>query len=219
MGPQRLYRTLMKFRFGSITGLPLNGEKAGLVWAPNKWDKYTLSRLSYGYSLDCTPVQMARAYCALANRGELPELRLIDHAVNPETNEVVNYPHSPPERIFSEEVGEQVVKMMITVTEPGGTATKAAIPGYHVAGKTGTAKKIKPGGGYFEQQRFVSFAGFVPAEKPAFVLLVTLDSPVYVDNPQREVFGGSVSGPVWKSIAERALKYMNVEPYVPVEKK
>ena len=101
---------------------------------------------------------------------------------------------------------------MVTVTEPGGTATKAAVPGYHVAGKTGTARKYERGG-YSTSKYYASFVGFVPAEKPAFVLLLTFDTP------RGSIYGGTVAGPVWKAIAERTLKYMNIPPNVEPAKK
>ena len=217
MGEQKLYRTLCKFGLGTLTGISLPSEKRGVLKPPAQWDGLSISRFGYGYGVNCTPVQMARAYCALANRGKLPKLRLIDRTVDAETGASAPSEQEPLRTIFSPEVGEEIVKMMIAVTEKGGTATQAAIPGYHVAGKTGTAYRHVPGKGYDHKKRFTSFAGFVPAEKPAFVLLVTLDSAVHPKG--YKTYGGAVSGPVWKAIAERALKYLNIPPNVPVEDK
>ncbi|MBO5722978.1 MAG: penicillin-binding protein, partial [Lentisphaeria bacterium] len=213
MGEQRLYRTLCKFGLGNYTGISLPSENLGVLKPPNQWDGLSVSRFGFGYGVNCTPVQMARAYCALANRGNLPKLRLIDRTYDPDKGEFKEMPYEKSQVIYSPEVGEQIVNMMVAVTEEGGTARQAAIPGYRVAGKTGTAYRHIPGQGYSNKQRYTSFVGFVPAEKPAFVLLITLDSAVHPEG--RKTFGGGVAGPVWKAIAVRTLKYMNIPPTVP----
>ena len=213
MGEHKLYRTLRKFGLGSRCGLPLRPEERGSLKTPDRWDGLSISRFGIGYGVSITPVQMLRAYCALANRGKLPKLRLLDRIENQETGEIIPNPIEPPQNIYaSPATGENIVKMMITVTEQGGTATKAAIPGYHVAGKTGTARKYERGG-YSTSKYYASFVGFVPAEKPAFVLLLTFDTP------RGSIYGGTVAGPTWKAIAERTLKYMNIPPNVPMPEK
>ena len=213
MGEAKLYRTLRKFGLGSRCGLPLRPEEQGNLKTPDRWDGLSISRFGIGYGVSITPVQMLRAYCALANRGKLPKLRLLDRIENQETGEIIPNPIEQPQYIYaSPKTGEDIVKMMITVTEQGGTATKAAIPGYHVAGKTGTARKYEKGG-YSTSKYYASFVGFVPAEKPAFVLLLTFDTP------RGSIYGGTVAGPVWKAIAERSLKYMNIAPTVPLPEK
>ena len=207
MGEQRLYRTLRKFGLGSRSGLPLTPESRGLFRSPDKWDGLSISRFGMGYGVAITPVQMLRAYCALAARGKLPTLRLLDRIVDPETGAEEEPKVEPPRQIYSNPaVGDQIVNMMVTVTETGGTATRAAIPGYRVAGKTGTARKIE--NGHYVTKYFASFVGFVPAEKPAFVLLITFDEP------HGSIYGGTVAGPVWRRIAERTLKYLNIAPSV-----
>ena len=212
MGEQRLYRTLRKFGLGSKSGLPLTPESRGLFRSPDKWDGLSISRFGMGYGVAITPVQMLRAYCALASRGNLPTLRLLDRVQDSATKAVERNNTPPPRQIYSNpEVGNQIVDMMVTVTEKGGTATRAAIPGYRVAGKTGTARKIE--NRHYVAKYFASFVGFVPAEKPAFVLLITFDEP------HGSIYGGTVAGPVWRRIAERTLKYMNIPPTVPLPEK
>ena len=207
MGEQRLYRTLRKFGLGSRSGLPLTPESRGLFRSPDKWDGLSISRFGMGYGVAITPVQMLRAYCALAARGKLPTLRLLDRIVDPETGAEEEPQVEPPRQIYSNPAtGDQIVNMMVTVTETGGTATRAAIPGYRVAGKTGTARKIE--NGHYVTKYFASFVGFVPAEKPAFVLLITFDEP------HGSIYGGTVAGPVWRRISERTLKYLNIAPSV-----
>lgn len=213
MGELKLYRTLRRFGLGSRSGLPLRPEARGQFKSPDRWDSLSISRFGMGYGVSITPVQMLRAYCGLANRGKLPKLRLLDRIENPETGEVIPNPMEPMRNIYSKPTtGEEIVKMMVTVTEPGGTATRAAIPGYHVAGKTGTARKYERGG-YSTSKYYASFVGFVPAEKPAFVLLLTFDTP------RGSIYGGTVAGPTWKAIAERTLKYMNIPPTEPLPDK
>jgi len=212
MGERKLDRTLRKFGFGTRTGLPLKPETRGIFPPVNRWDGLSITRFGMGYGVAVSPVQMLRAYCALASRGKLPQLRLVDRVEDPATGEVTRNPVQKPVNLFHRpETGEEIVKMMITVTEPGGTATQAAIPGYHVAGKTGTARKIERG--HYVAKYYGSFVGFVPAEKPAFVLLVTLDEP------KGRYYGGTVSGPAWKAIAERTLKYLDIKPTVPLPEK
>ena len=213
MGKERLNRTLRKFGFGSRTGLPLKPETRGIFPSVDRWDGLSITRFGMGYGIAVSPVQMLRAYCALAGRGKLPPtLRLVDRVEDPATGEVVKNPEMEPVNLFQrKETGEEIVNMMITVTEPGGTATQAAIPGYHVAGKTGTARKIEHG--HYVSKYYGSFVGFVPAENPAFVLLVTLDEP------KGHYYGGLVAGPAWKAIAERTLKYLDIKPNVPLPEK
>ena len=212
MGEQRLYRTLRKFGLGSLSGQPLTPESHGRLKSPDRWDALSISRFGIGYGVSVTPVQMLRAYCALASRGKLPKLRLVDREEDPLTGVVVRKPVEPPRNIYSSKhTGDTIVDMMVTVTEKGGTATRAAIPGYRVAGKTGTARKFINGA--YTTRYYASFVGFVPAEKPAFVLLLTFDEP------KGSIYGGTVAAPAWKAIAERTLKYMNIAPSVPVPEK
>ena len=137
-------------------------------------------------------------------------MRILDRRVDPLNNVEIRENSREVKNIFkSPATGEQIVNMMVTVTEKGGTATRAAIPGYRVAGKTGTAHKLQ--NGRYVNKYYASFVGFVPAEKPAFVLLMTFDEP------KGAHYGGVVVCPAWKAIAERTLKYMNIPPSVAVD--
>ncbi len=206
MGEGLLNRTLRSFGFGSRTGIQLKVETRGIFSSLNKWDKLSITRFPIGQGISCSPLQLVRAYCALANRGRIPRLRLIDRIKNPEKSYAVKMWSPKPRRIFSSpKTWETMIDMMVLVTREGGTATKAAIPGYDVAGKTGTSQKFIDGE-YSHSKYFATFIGFVPAYKPAFVLLVT------VDEPQGASYGGTVSAPTFKNIAQRALRYLNVKP-------
>ncbi len=205
-GANNVYNTLRKFGFGQPTGLPLKPEALGIMPPVKKWDGLSITRFPIGYSILVSPVQMVRAYCALANHGWLPKLRLVDRLENPETGEVQTIPAEPAVQVFRHSgTCRTLVDMMVRVTGDGGTARRAAIPGYHVAGKTGTSRKYIKGQGYLTKY-FASFVGFVPAERPAFVMLVT------VDEPQGGNFGGTVAAPIFRSIAEKALRHLNIRP-------
>ncbi len=205
-GANNVYRTLRNFGFGQPTGLPLKPEALGIMPPPSRWDGLSVTRFPIGYAILVSPVQMVRAYCALANNGWLPKLRLVDRVEDPETGRVHPLPVEPPVQMFKKpDTCEKLVDMMIRVTGEGGTARRAAIPGYQVAGKTGTARKFVKGKGY-QMKYFASFVGFVPAKDPAFVMLVT------VDEPKGGSYGGTVSGPVFRSIAERTLKHLHIKP-------
>ncbi|MBR2508601.1 MAG: penicillin-binding protein 2 [Lentisphaeria bacterium] len=210
MGEKNVYNNLRKFGFGQRTGIPLTPESVGDLKPVSRWDGLTVSRIPMGYALNVTPVQMVRAYGALADNGNLRKIRLIDRIEDPETKEVKVMPYEPPIQMFKNpQAHREIVDMMVQVTGKGGTAQQAAVKGYEVAGKTGTSRKYVPGVGYSRGKYFASFVGFVPAHDPAFVLLVTVDSP-----KGRSYYGGTVSGPVFRAIAERTLKYLNIAPTV-----
>ena len=210
LGEERVYRLLRSFGFGGKTGLPFPGETAGLLPPVKRWDGLSITRFPIGYGVRVSPLQMLRAYCALANGGWLPALRLVDRVEDPATGEVVKMEPLPPVQMFEHESARrELVEMMIQVTEPGGTAVKAAIPGYQVAGKTGTSRKYIPHHGYAAGKYFSSFVGFVPARKPELVMLVTFDEP------KGAYYGSTVAAPTFRKVMERVLRLRNVPPDVP----
>ena len=212
MGEENVYNNLRKFGFGQRTGIPLTPESRGSLRPVKQWSGLEISRIPMGYALNVTPLQMVRAYGALADHGNLRKLRLIDRIEDPESGKVTVMPHEPAEQMFKNPATwEKMVSMMSKVTEKGGTARQAAIKGYQVAGKTGTSRKFI--NGQYSRKYFASFVGFVPANDPAFVLLVTVDAP-----SGGSYYGGSVSGPVFRAIAERTLKYLNIAPTESIEK-
>jgi len=207
LGDKRVREAFTDFGFGTKTGLPLAGEHAGLIYPLKKWDKLTGTRVAIGYSVQITPLQLLRGYCGLANNGLMPQLRLVDRIEDPETGKVTKMPMKPYTRAFQRpQTGKELVDMMMTVTQEGGTAQKAAIPGYHVAGKTGTARKYITGVGYSTHNYYSSFIGFVPAENPRLVMVVNFD------DPHGATYGGTVAGPVFRKTMERVLKHLNIQP-------
>lgn len=192
---QQFYDFVHGFGYGSAPRSGFPGESAGVLSSPARWSGTTKQTMAYGYGLSATPLQIAEAYAALANGGKLIAPTFVKGQRN------------PAKLALQPEIAHEVMKMMQTVTEPGGTATTAAILGYHVAGKTGTARKAS-GGGY--SRRYVSlFAGVVPVDNPRFSMVVVINEP---DPSRRGYYGGSVSGPVFHNVMEGALRLMDVPP-------
>ena len=183
------------FGYGQKPGSGFPGESSGVLPPPERWYGSTKATMSYGYGLSATPLQIATAYAALGNGGK----RVTPTFVKGERHET--------REVLSPQVADQVMQMMQTVTEEGGTATQAAILGYHVAGKTGTARKFNDTGGY--SRRYVSFfAGVVPVENPRFSMVVVVDDP----DASKGYYGGLVSAPVFKNVMDGALRLMDVPP-------
>ncbi len=206
MGKKKLYETLYNFGFGQKTGVKLAGETRGLLPHYNKWYPIKTTRACIGQGINVTPLQLVRSYCALANGGYLPELRIIDRIEDPNTQEFEKIPYGPKVKLYNNPwTHKKVIDMMKLVTMKGGTAENVAMDGYYTAGKTGTSQKII-NGRYSQTKFYASFIGFVPADRPKFVLLVM------ADEPQKRHWGGTVAGPTFKNISERVLKYYNVQP-------
>ncbi len=195
---QDFYDFLRRFGYGSSTGSGFPGEASGLFPAPAGWSGTTKQTMSYGYGLSATPLQIARAYATLGNGGRALKPTFVKGGQSGEG-----------EQVLDPRVAGQIVHMMQTVTEPGGTATRAAILGYHVAGKTGTARKSAAGG--YSRRYVAFFAGLVPVERPRFAMSVVINDP----DPSRggsTYGGGFVSAPVFARVMEGALRLMDVPP-------
>ena len=177
----------------------------------SKWDGLSLSRMTIGQGIAVTPLQMVQAYGALANDGVMMKLRLVDKLKNEKTGEVKEFPPQVRHRVIPQRVAYGMTQALKTVTEEEGTAYSARVPGYQVAGKTGTAQKWV-GKSYSERIHVASFIGYVPADDPAFVLMVVVDEPVY-----KYRFGGVAAAPYFSRIAEKTLSYLNVRPDFPEE--
>jgi cell division protein FtsI (penicillin-binding protein 3) len=204
---ERFYAYIRDFGFGEPTGLDLPGEASGQLRPPSRWFEIDLANISFGQGISVTSVQMATAMAAIANGGLLMEPFIVERVIDAEGQEVQRHLPQVKRRVISELTAQRVRQMMITVTEPGGTGTKAALPGYQVAGKTGTAQKVDPlTGGYSPDKRVSSFVGFVPANNPALVISIT------VDEPKGKTYGGLVAAPVFARVAEQSLSYLDILP-------
>ena len=222
LGKNDVYNALRRFGFNTLSGLPFSSEQKGFFPVPQRWDSLTISRIPIGYSFSTTLLQLLRAYCGLANNGRIPYLKLVHGMRDPETGKVEVLPSKGFKESGADPVQlRKLIDMMVSVTAKDGTARRAAIPGFQVAGKTGTSrknieavrdpvtKKIIRKSGYAENQHYTSFAGFVPAHAPRLVMVIT------VDNPKNGHGGGLVAAPVFKNVMERSLRYLNVQPTEP----
>ena len=203
LGEGRLADWIDRFGFGNRTGLDFPGESPGFALPIDKWSGSTIGTVPIGHGIAVTPIQMARAYAAIANGGTL---------VTPHLVEAIDGRHverKRGKRVVSRAVSNQMLSMLRGVVIEG-TGTEAAIPGYTVAGKTGTAAKIDPVTGKYSHSAYVaSFVGLVPATKPRLVIMVM------VDEPSGAIYGGEVAAPVFRQIARFNLQHLEVPPDAP----
>ena len=199
LGQTRVNDWIHRFGFGRPTGIDYPGESKGIVLSPDEWSGSTIGNVPIGQGIAVTPVQMIAAYGAIANRGVLIEPHLVDRVGNGERVQPVR------RRVVSTKTADQVRHMLREVVEEG-SGTAAQIPGYRIAGKTGTAAKPDGAGGYSTSAYVASFVGFVPANKPRLVVLVT------VDEPRGAIWGGVVAAPAFAEIAKFALQYLEIPP-------
>jgi len=206
LGKQRFYKYITAFGFGKKTGLDMPGEISGLVKDYRLWSGVSIGSIAIGQEIGVTPIQMAAAYSALANGGTLMKPYIVSEIVDRDGKEGEKYAPQPVGRAVSEDTVKKLTKILQRVVAHG-TGQKAAPAGYTAAGKTGTAQKIDQKTGLYSKEDYVSsFVGFAPANAPALVILVMIDSPVGI------VWGGSVAAPVFKAIAEQGLAYLQVPP-------
>jgi len=209
LGEQRFYGYIRAFGFGERTGIALPGEIPGLVYPPQRWSKLSITRIPMGQEVAVTPLQTIVALSAIANGGHLMMPQIVHDITDSEGQEIASFPPVEIRRVITEETAHEVTNALIGVVSPRGTAALAKVSGFVTAGKTGTAEKIDPKGGYMPGKYIVSFCGFLPADNPAFVGLVMLDDP---QTKPGEDYGGLVAGPVFSRIGEKVARYMNLEP-------
>lgn len=190
-----LWQTMTRFGLGALTSSGFPGESAGLLTHYNDWRQISQATLGYGYGVSVTPLQLAQAYAALGNDGQVRPVSLV----------ALEQPNES-ERIIGSETAEAIRSMMEDVVRPGGTGAEAGVPGYRIAGKTGTSWKFSPGG-YSEDKYFSIFAGLAPASDPR------LASVVIIDEPTGELYyGGDVAAPVFGDVMTESLRLLAVPP-------
>ncbi len=204
MGPDRLYGYIRSFGFGDRTGIPLPGESRGIVHPLKDWFKVSIAQIPMGQGIAVTPLQMAMAMCTVANDGVLMRPLLVDRLVDTDGTVVAKNEPQPVRRVISEEADKKMIEALKTVVTDDGTAVKAALDHYTVAGKTGTAQKSEEGA--YVNKFYSSFIGFFPADNPEICIYVALD------NPKGGHYGGQVAAPIFKQIAEQAANYLNIQP-------
>jgi cell division protein FtsI (penicillin-binding protein 3) len=208
LGEPALYATYRRFGFGEQTGLPLPGEASGVLRPRGRaWYDIETGEASFGQGVSVTTIQLAVAMSAIANGGKLLEPILVER-VTDGAGEVVRESAVHVRReVVPPGVARTLAEMLTAVTEAGGTATQAAIPGFRVAGKTSTAQKVDPATGKYSAEKWTAaFVGFVPAERPRIVVAVMLDEPIIGHR------GGDHAGPVFRRVAEATLRYLGVTP-------
>jgi cell division protein FtsI (penicillin-binding protein 3) len=211
LGDQRLYRYLQAFGFGQRTDIDLPGEAAGLVKHPRNWDRRSLASISIGQEIGVTPIQMVSAIGAIANEGVLMKPYVVSEIRDAQGRMVKRKHPEVKRRVVSPATARTVTRILEGVVTDG-TGGKAAIPGFRVAGKTGTAQKIDPRTGRYSTRQFVgSFVGFAPADNPRLAMIVVLDEPL------GEAWGGTVAAPVFKRVGEQVLNYLGVSSSEPVK--
>jgi cell division protein FtsI (penicillin-binding protein 3) len=201
LGAAHFDRWVRRFGFGRPTGVDLPGEEQGIVLALKDYSGSSMGNLPIGQGEAVTPMQMATAYSVIANGGILRPPHVV--------SAVGGRPRPEPRghRVLSEATAASLRRMLEGVLGPGGTASGAAIPGYVLAGKTGTANKVDPATGTYSESKYVSsFVGFAPAAHPKLLVAVM------VDEPQGDIYGGTVAAPAWKEITSFALTYLGIAP-------
>ena len=209
LGEQRLHRYLKSFGIGQPTGIEVPGEEAGILNPPARWAKIDITRIAMGHSVAVTALQMLNILCCIGNDG----FRMRSHIVRKVVDkDGVVLQETKPEAVarpLTERTAGLMRQMLAEVTREGGTGTRAAVAGYAVAGKTGTAEKIVDGH-YVKNENISSFMGILPADRPQIGIIVVLDSPV--DPATRLRTGGWTAAPVFAKIAEPVARYLDLRP-------
>jgi cell division protein FtsI (penicillin-binding protein 3) len=213
LGPRRLSHYLKDFGFGRRTGILFSGETAGLlkniVLARSPIDRATLA---FGQGVSVTILQMALALSAMGNDGVLMEPHLVKEIISPQGRKVKENRPRPVRRVLSQYTARQMLAIMETVTQPGGTAREAAPPGFTVAGKTGTAQRLV--GRAYSHSKFNSwFVGLIPADHPVLAIAVV------VEEPKGAIYGGVVAGPIFRAIAAQSMRILGYYPKEPPKDK
>ncbi len=206
LGRERYYRYITGFGFGSLTGVGLPGESRGQVRAPERWSGLSLATLSIGQEVSVTALQMVAAFGAVANGGRLMQPQVVRAVLDSGGREARGFEPRAIRQVISPETARTLTQIMTRVVTDG-TGHNAAIPGYDVAGKTGTAQKVDQATKrYSRAPGILSFVGFAPADDPRIVMLVLLDEP------RNEKWGSEAAAPIFAALGREVVRYLNVSP-------
>lgn len=207
LGKKTFYRYIRKFGFGSKTDIDLPGETNGLLTLPYKWSRIHLGTISFGHGISSSPIQLITAFSAIANQGILMKPYLVKTIFNDQGEIIKEFHPESRKRITTQRTAKQVSSILKTVVAKGGTGENAFIPGFEIAGKTGTAQKVDPKTKNYSHHKAVSsFMGFLPADNPEFAVLII------IDEPQGIPYGGTVAAPIFKEVASQIIRYLNIPP-------
>jgi cell division protein FtsI/penicillin-binding protein 2 len=214
MGNQLLYDSLRKFNFGKRLGIDIPGEEGGIFYSPKNWSKISITRIGMGHEIGVTALQVLSMMNAIAYNGVQMKPLFVKKVVAADGTLLQEYVPEELGRPLSPSAARRMRKLLARVTEEGGTGTKARVEGYSVAGKTGTAQKINPAGGYFQKNFTSSFAGFLPVDNPEVGIIVVADDPGEYTETGRKInyYGGTVCGPAFREIAEFVVRYLRIAP-------
>ncbi len=211
LGQERFYRYIQAFGFGSSLGIDFPGEAAGLLQRPKNVGPVELANISFGQGISVTPIQLLSALNAIANGGTLMRPQLISKITDPDGFIVKEFQQEPIRQVISNQTSKELSLILESVIV-NGSGFRAQIPGYRVAGKTGTAEK--PEAGRYSEKRIASFLGFAPVEDPKIAIIVIWDEPD-IDIS----YGGVVAAPIFQAILKDVLRYMEIPPSMPTETK
>ena len=210
-GPEYLFKTLRDFGFGEKTEIDCPGETAGSLTPYQRWTKVDAGTIAFGQGVSVSALQLITAVCAVANKGVLMRPYVVQAITDHYGRLIKSFGPKSVRRVISEKTARTITRIMQTVITEGGTGVNAALDGYSVCGKTGTAQKIDENGRYSNEKFVASFVGFAPVENPKIAVLVV------VDEPQKEHYGSEVAAPAFKAIAQKTLDYMNLAPKRPAD--
>lgn len=206
LGKKKLHDSLRNFGFGETVGVDLPGEARGKIQNLRNWKDIELATISFGQGISVTAIQLATALSSIANGGYLMKPYIVKKIVSPKGKVLMERNPESVKRVISYDTASKITRILEQVVE-NGTGKNASIPGYRVAGKTGTAQMPNPETGtYYENRYLSSFIGFAPADDPRLALVVI------VENPRKHTYGGVVAAPIFKSITEKVLFYMQIPP-------
>ncbi len=205
LGKDRVYKYAKLLGIGEKTGIDLPGEVTGWIPRPERWSSTSIGAIPIGQEVAVTPLQMLRAYSAIANGGSLVSPHVVSEIISPRGEVVASFKNKDMDRIISAKTAETFKDILKSVVEEGGTGRGASVDGNAVAGKTGTAQIIDPRTKRYSKEKYVSsFVGFVPADSPRIAMIVV------VYEPKGQIYGGAVAAPVFRDIAGQALSYLNI---------
>jgi cell division protein FtsI/penicillin-binding protein 2 len=216
VGEQKFYEYIRRFGFGERTGIELPGEIRGMIRSPQSWSKISITRIPMGHEIGVTPLQMTLAMATIANRGKLVAPRMVKSITTPDGKTISSFSPTVVRQVISPQTASEIGDALRGVVSDRGTAAAAAIPGFTIAGKTGTAQKVDPKGGYESGKYVVSFSGYLPAERPEFVGFVMLDD-AHTSKPELN-YGGLVAGPIFARLGEKAARYLDLQPREEIRK-